>query len=87
LIYGYHSIIVYILLGEIVNFCAVFTNKCSLKFEINNIYIIRRNDKMKSTNIYAIHGYTSSNQADWFPWLKEQFKNSPLYANQTNRYI
>ncbi|MBD7912239.1 RBBP9/YdeN family alpha/beta hydrolase [Clostridium cibarium] len=33
---------------------------------------------MKDTNIYVIHGYTSSNQAEWFPWLKEQFKNSPV---------
>lgn len=33
---------------------------------------------MKSTNIYVIHGYTSSNQSEWFPWLKEQFKNSDI---------
>lgn len=31
---------------------------------------------MKNTNIYVIHGYTSSNQAEWFPWLEEQFINS-----------
>lgn len=31
---------------------------------------------MKNTNIYVIHGYTSSSKSEWFPWLKEQFKNS-----------
>ncbi|QXE18516.1 alpha/beta hydrolase [Clostridium sp. 001] len=39
---------------------------------------------MKSTNIYVIHGYTSSNQAEWFPWLKEQFKNSPVKIHIPN---
>jgi Predicted esterase of the alpha/beta hydrolase fold len=39
---------------------------------------------MKSTNIYVIHGYTSSNQAEWFPWLKEQFKNSPVIIDIPN---
>jgi uncharacterized protein len=39
---------------------------------------------MKSTNIYVIHGYTSSNQAEWFPWLKEQFKNSPVKIDIPN---
>ncbi|OOM80225.1 alpha/beta fold hydrolase [Clostridium sp. BL-8] len=33
---------------------------------------------MKVTNIYVIHGYTSSSEAEWFPWLKEQLKNSPV---------
>lgn len=33
---------------------------------------------MKSINIYVIHGYTSSSEAEWFPWLKEQFKNSAV---------
>lgn len=39
---------------------------------------------MKNTNIYVIHGYTSSNQAEWFPWLKEQFKNSPVKVDIPN---
>ncbi|MBU3153649.1 alpha/beta hydrolase [Clostridium estertheticum] len=39
---------------------------------------------MKSTNIYAIHGYTSSSHAEWFPWLKEQFKNSPVKMDIPN---
>lgn len=30
---------------------------------------------MKNTNIYVVHGYTSSSQSEWFPWLKEQVKN------------
>ncbi|NOW04677.1 RBBP9/YdeN family alpha/beta hydrolase [Clostridium beijerinckii] len=33
---------------------------------------------MKSTNIYVIHGYTSSSKSEWFPWLKEQFKDSSI---------
>ncbi|MBX4268652.1 RBBP9/YdeN family alpha/beta hydrolase [Clostridium estertheticum] len=39
---------------------------------------------MKITNIYAIHGYTSSSQAEWFPWLKEHFKNSPVKIDIPN---
>lgn len=39
---------------------------------------------MKSNNIYVIHGYTSSNQAEWFPWLKEQFKNSNVKIDIPN---
>lgn len=39
---------------------------------------------MKSTNIYVIHGYTSSSQAEWFPWLKEQFKNSQVKIDILN---
>jgi predicted alpha/beta hydrolase family esterase len=39
---------------------------------------------MKSTNIYVIHGYTSSNQAEWFPWLKEQFENSHVKIDIPN---
>jgi predicted alpha/beta hydrolase family esterase len=30
---------------------------------------------MKITNIYVIHGYASSSEAEWFQWLKEQFKS------------
>jgi len=39
---------------------------------------------MKNTNIYVIHGYTSSNQSEWFPWLKEQFKNSHVKIDIPN---
>ncbi len=39
---------------------------------------------MKITNIYVIHGYTSSSEAEWFPWLKEQFKNSPVKIDIPN---
>ena len=39
---------------------------------------------MKSTNIYVIHGYTSSSQAEWFPWLKEQFEDSPVKIDIPN---
>jgi len=39
---------------------------------------------MKSTNIYVIHGYTSSSQAEWFPWLKEQFKNNSVKIDIPN---
>jgi predicted alpha/beta hydrolase family esterase len=39
---------------------------------------------MKSTNIYVIHGYTSSSQAEWFPWLKEQFKNTQVKIHIPN---
>lgn len=33
---------------------------------------------MKKINIYAVHGYTSSNDTEWFPWLKEQFNNTSV---------
>ncbi|NRZ53372.1 hypothetical protein DFR95_002000 [Clostridium beijerinckii] len=36
---------------------------------------------MKSNNIYVIHGYTSSSKSEWFPWLKEQFKDSSIKVN------
>ncbi|MZK52199.1 RBBP9/YdeN family alpha/beta hydrolase [Clostridium beijerinckii] len=36
---------------------------------------------MKSTNIYVVHGYTSSSKSEWFPWLKEQFKDSSIKVN------
>lgn len=39
---------------------------------------------MKSNNIYVIHGYTSSSQSEWFPWLKKQFKNSPVKIDILN---
>lgn len=39
---------------------------------------------MKNTNIYVIHGYTSSNQAEWFPWLTEQFNNSHVQVTVPN---
>lgn len=39
---------------------------------------------MKSTNIYVIHGYTSSSQSEWFPWLKEQVKNRQVKIDIPN---
>ncbi|WP_026888933.1 RBBP9/YdeN family alpha/beta hydrolase [Clostridium beijerinckii] len=36
---------------------------------------------MKSTNIYVVHGYTSSSESEWFPWLKEQFKDISIKVN------
>jgi predicted alpha/beta hydrolase family esterase len=40
--------------------------------------------KMKNTNIYVIHGYTSSNQSEWFPWLKEQVTNRQVKIDIPN---
>ena len=31
---------------------------------------------MTDTKIYVIHVYTSSSDAEWFPWLKEQLESS-----------
>ncbi|AGX44425.1 RBBP9/YdeN family alpha/beta hydrolase [Clostridium saccharobutylicum] len=48
---------------------------------------------MKNTNIYVIHGYTSSSEGEWFPWLKEQFKDGltttyiPNMPNSDNPYL
>jgi predicted alpha/beta hydrolase family esterase len=39
---------------------------------------------MKSTNIYVIHGYTSSSESEWFPWLKEQVKNRQVKIDILN---
>ncbi len=39
---------------------------------------------MKSNNIYVIHGYTSSSQSEWFPWLKEQFENRQVKIDIPN---